>query len=256
MEEYLAITQSKKAKFPDLAGRKIKTVCLKRFTAIPPSIAGAHVRCLILSSCKLTSLPETLGKMRSLEELSFVDCDMSALPAAAFAPPGLEELSVFHDRDTLLTDYPPLSLPAPLPAHPTLKRLSLSGYIVAEIPDGIAGYPALEELTVIPLVRRVSKALGRLRKLRSLNLLKCDLEDFASTLQIISKLPLRALSLSNIVVDPSTRAHWAVLGKTLTELHAHKFAMVAPGAKGRGPQVARDFDREVLQRWLPRAKIR
>ena len=255
MEDYVSITRTKQVReVPDLRKRRIRGLCLKKFDTLPPWLGELGVKDLTISTCSLPALPD-LRRAKSITSLNFVDCDMPALPPEAFAP-GLRELSVFYDRNTLLTEYPPLALPDPLPRCPALKELSISGYVVSSIPRGIVAFPALETLVVYPFVREVSPALAKLGSLSEVNFLYCDFADFAGTLAILAKLPLESLTLSNIIVDATTERPWRKLGKTLREVLARSFAMVAPGARGKGPQVKRDFDVAKLQAWLPKAKIR
>lgn len=262
VEEYVEVKWTKKSPgLPKLAGRTIKLLSLKGFPAVPAEIAEARVADLTLSKCKVAALPAAMAEMKSLRRLSLIDCDLSALPAEAFAPPKLEELTVFFDRQTLMTEYPALELPDPLPARQSLTKLDIHGHVVPVVPESIAGYPDLEQLTVIPLVREVPSTLAGLRKLRELNLLHCDLDDPVGTLALIATLPLEKLTLSNIVADKTTEAAWRQLGKTVKTLLLRSFAIVAPGARPskattkQPPKVKPVIDHAVLESWMPKTKI-
>jgi len=262
VEEYVEVKWTKKSPgLPALKGRKIKLLTLKGFPAVPAEIAEASVVDLVLAKCKVTALPAALAEMTALRRLRLIDCELAALPAEAFAPPKLEELTVFFDRQTLITEYPALALPDPLPPRASLTKLDIHGHVVPVIPESIAGYPALEALTVIPLVREVPSTLAELRALRELNLLKCDLDDPAGTLALLAKLPLTKLTLSNVVVDKKTEAAWRQLGKTVKTLLLRSFAIVAPGAKPskattkQPPKQAPAIDHALLESWMPKTKI-
>jgi Leucine-rich repeat (LRR) protein len=255
VEQFVEVTRTKKTPgVPDLRGRTIQTLCLKRFDAIPDSMADGHVERLLLSKCKLSALPASLSTMRSLRSIRFVDCELAILPKEAFTP-WLDELSLFFKRDTLITQYPVLGLPDPLPKQSTLTKLQISGYHVPAIPESITNLPALEQLVVIPRVRTVPKSLAKMRALKKLNLLYSYFNDFAAALEIISRLPLTDLTLSNTVVDDTTEAAWRRLGVSVEKLLARSYAMVAPGAGKEGPKTATKFDVALLQTWMPRTLI-
>lgn len=118
----------------DLRDNTIAAVPLGFFSDLP------SLRCVDLSSNRLTALPDDVGRLSQLQALVLHHNGLTALPAALFALTALTRLDVAHN---LLA-----SLPRAVGGLEGLRALQLNGNQLRSLPCEVGWLPALATLAV------------------------------------------------------------------------------------------------------------
>jgi len=123
---------------------------------------------------KLEEMPDTLGRMTSLESLTIAEClKLKTVPASIGRMTSLESLMI---------DYCPelKTVPASIGQLGTLKHLTIGGLHKLEaMPDTLGSLTSLERLTLITCskLKALPASIMHLSRLQKLNVVCCPLQD-------------------------------------------------------------------------------
>lgn len=102
---------------------------------LPSSISGlvALQELSLQGNPHLALLPEQLGALPALKDLSLADCSLAALPSSLATAPALETLSLYGNR---LHGLPPRLLQV----RPRSHRCSLPGWRALQAPEQLVSW--------------------------------------------------------------------------------------------------------------------
>ncbi|HEY5936107.1 MAG TPA: hypothetical protein VIU61_15765 [Kofleriaceae bacterium] len=154
----------------------------------------ANLKSLSVSGARWPAIPDSIAELRELEELSISSATLSKGLGAGLAKlPKLRTLTLWGTQVGELAGLPP-----------SLEQLTVHDGKVDELPGGIAGHPALRELTVRCrwTLSKLAPALGDLGTLEKLELYAPEIDELPREIGKLTKLRQLLLDCDDLAAIP------------------------------------------------------
>jgi len=175
----------------------------KRLTSLPESIGNLKsLKRLNLESNRFTSLPESIGNLKSLKKLNLEDNGLTSLPESIGNLEDLEELNLKENNLTslpesignlksleelILVDNKLTSLPESIGNLKELKQIILNDNRLTSLPESIGNLIQLKKLYLSSnRLTSLPESIGNLKSLEALNLSSNQLTSLPDSIRNIT----------------------------------------------------------------------
>jgi Leucine-rich repeat (LRR) protein len=164
---------------------------------VPDWLVDARLASLIMSGNPLRGFPAAVTRMIDLKELQVADAGLTSIP---------ESIGALRSLETLILSGNQLeSLPASIGDLAQLRRLGLDRNRLRELPESIGGLQALTLLSITDnRLEELPDAIGRLASLQSLSLKRMPLRRVPDTLGGLAALVSLAFENTEIETLPGS----------------------------------------------------